>query len=131
MKIVIATCGTRGDVQPLIALALALNHRGHNTLIAAPPEHADWVENCGCAFHALGSDFSAMLKGYSQVHTLKPIIGFLGFMRSEILKQLSRLPDIRRDLNNSGIGCNDHMTTKVVTQIISNRRQVHVTAFFI
>ena len=81
MKIVIATCGTRGDVQPLIALALALNHRGHHTLIAAPPEHKAWIESCGCAFQALGSDFSAMLRGYSQVHILKPIIGFLGFMR--------------------------------------------------
>jgi UDP:flavonoid glycosyltransferase YjiC (YdhE family) len=80
MKIAVATCGTRGDVQPLIALALALNNRGHNTLVAAPPEHAAGVENCGCVFHALGSDFSAMPGGYSQVHTLKPIIGFLGFM---------------------------------------------------
>ena len=79
MKIVIATCGTRGDVQPLIALAL--NHRGHHTLIAAPPEHKAWIESCGCAFQALGSDFSAMLRGYSRVHILKPIIGFLGFMR--------------------------------------------------
>ena len=43
MKIVIATCGTRGDVQPLIALALALNQRGHKTLIAAPPEHEAWL----------------------------------------------------------------------------------------
>lgn len=94
MKIVIASCGTRGDIQPLMALARALNHRGHATLIAAPPEHAAWVENCGCAFQALGSDFTQMLRGYPQVHTLKPITGFWGFLRREICKQLSRLPGI-------------------------------------
>ena len=94
MKIVIATCGTRGDIQPLMALARALNHRGHETLIAAPPEHQAWVKNSGCAFRALGSDFTAMLSGYTRVHTLKPLVGFLGFLRLEIRKQLSRLPAI-------------------------------------
>jgi vancomycin aglycone glucosyltransferase len=94
MKIVIATCGTRGDIQPLMALALALTHRGHETLIAAPPEHQAWVKNSGCAFRALGSDFTAMLSGYARVHTLKPLVGFLGFLRLEIRKQLSRLPGI-------------------------------------
>ena len=94
MKVVIATCGTRGDVQPLIALARALNGRGHQTRLAAPPEHEAWVKSCGCAFQALGSDFSAMLRDYTQVHTLKPLIGFLGFMRREIRKQLSQLPGI-------------------------------------
>ena len=94
MKIVIATCGTRGDIQPLIALARALARRGHETLIAAPPEYGAWVENCGCAFQALGSDFTEMLSRYPQVHTLKPIMGFLGFLRLEIRKQLSQLPGI-------------------------------------
>ena len=78
-KIVIATCGTRGDIQPLIALARALTCRGHKTLIAAPPEHGAWVADCGCAFHGLGSDFTKMLSRYPQVHTLKPVMGWLGF----------------------------------------------------
>lgn len=91
MKIVIATCGTRGDIQPLIALARALMRRGHQVLIAAPPEHGTWVENCGCAFRALGSDFTEMLRRYPQVHTLRPMMGFPGILRSEIRKQLSRL----------------------------------------
>jgi len=94
MKIVIATCGTRGDIQPLMALARALNRRGHKTLVAAPPENQVWVEDCGCAFHALGSDFTEMLSHYPQVHTLKPMISFLGILRREIRQQFSQLPDI-------------------------------------
>jgi UDP:flavonoid glycosyltransferase YjiC (YdhE family) len=94
MKIVIATCGTRGDIQPLIALARALNRRGHQALIAAPPEHEVWIEGCGCSFQALGSDFTEMLSHYPQVHTLRPMRGFLGFLRREIRSQLSQLPGI-------------------------------------
>jgi UDP:flavonoid glycosyltransferase YjiC (YdhE family) len=93
-KIVITTCGTRGDIQPLIALARALIRRGNQVLIAAPPEHGAWVENCGCPFQALGSDFTEMLSRYPQVHTLKPMMGFLGFLRREICRQLSQLPGI-------------------------------------
>ncbi|MBW2441795.1 MAG: glycosyltransferase [Deltaproteobacteria bacterium] len=37
MKIVLATCGTRGDIQPLMALARALTRRSHTAVIAAPP----------------------------------------------------------------------------------------------
>ena len=94
MKIVIATCGTRGDIQPLIALALALARRGHAAVIAAPPEHGRWIEDCGCPFEALGSDFTAMLSTYPQVHTLKPMMAFIGILRREIRKQLSQLPGI-------------------------------------
>jgi UDP:flavonoid glycosyltransferase YjiC (YdhE family) len=35
-----------------------------------------------------------MLSRYPQVHTLKPVVGFLGFLRLEVRKQLSQLPDI-------------------------------------
>jgi UDP:flavonoid glycosyltransferase YjiC (YdhE family) len=94
MKIVIATCGTRGDIQPLMALARALTRRGHQALIAAPPEHGARVEDCGCHFQALGSDFTEMLSHYPQVHTLKPMISFLGILRREIRKQLAQLPGI-------------------------------------
>ena len=37
MKIVLATFGSRGDVQPMLALSLALQSAGHEVLLAAPP----------------------------------------------------------------------------------------------
>jgi aldehyde:ferredoxin oxidoreductase len=44
MKIVLATFGSRGDVQPMLALSLALRSAGHDVLLAAPPEKAEWAE---------------------------------------------------------------------------------------
>ncbi|GAA3645608.1 glycosyltransferase [Lentzea roselyniae] len=41
MKALLVTHGTRGDVQPLLALAVALRQAGHDALLAAPESFAD------------------------------------------------------------------------------------------
>ena len=43
--IVFLTSGTRGDVQPVIALARGLQAAGHNVRVAAPPAFRDFVES--------------------------------------------------------------------------------------
>ena len=53
MNIGIFTYGTRGDVQPYIALALGLMDRGHKVTIAAPENFKSFVEGYGVAFHPL------------------------------------------------------------------------------
>ena len=47
MKIVLMTCGSRGDVQPMIALTLAIKAAGHDALLAGPPEKAAWADRLG------------------------------------------------------------------------------------
>lgn len=56
MKIVIASCGSRGDVQPLLALALSLKARGHYVLLCTSPEHSDWIKDYGCPFQPIGNN---------------------------------------------------------------------------
>lgn len=41
MKALLVTHGTRGDVQPFLALAVALRRKGHHALLAAPESFAD------------------------------------------------------------------------------------------
>ncbi|MGF7082250.1 glycosyltransferase [Mucilaginibacter sp. UYCu711] len=53
MNIGIFTYGTRGDVQPYIALALGLMENGHQVLIAAPENFKELVESFGITFHPL------------------------------------------------------------------------------
>ena len=59
MKIVLMTCGSRGDVQPMIALTLAIKAAGHDALLAGPPEKATWADHLGCPYVPLGSDLTA------------------------------------------------------------------------
>lgn len=94
MKIILATSGSRGDVQPMLALALALQTAGHEVLLLAPPENADWVEGYSCPFRPFGTNFEAFLDEMKDAHTFKAAIIFLRFMRRELEIQFSQLPAI-------------------------------------
>ncbi|MDF2434075.1 MAG: sterol 3beta-glucosyltransferase [Mucilaginibacter sp.] len=61
MKIGIFTYGTRGDVQPYIALALGLKKNGHQVILAAPENFKDFVESFNIAFHPLYGDAEAKM----------------------------------------------------------------------
>jgi sterol 3beta-glucosyltransferase len=53
MKALILTLGTRGDVQPFVALAQQLQQRGHDTVVAAPARFDDLVTSRGVPFAGL------------------------------------------------------------------------------
>jgi UDP:flavonoid glycosyltransferase YjiC (YdhE family) len=50
MKYGIITTGSRGDIQPFIALALALKQKGHEATIVASENFRDFVEGFGVSF---------------------------------------------------------------------------------
>ena len=56
MKITILTIGTRGDVQPLIALGLGLKQAGHSIKIVTHSIFKSWIESCGFDFAAVEGD---------------------------------------------------------------------------
>ena len=56
-RILFATIGSLGDLHPSLALALELQHRGHNVTIAATPYYRSKVEQCGIAFKPLRPDW--------------------------------------------------------------------------
>ena len=62
MNITILTLGTRGDVQPYLALSKALQKRGHNVLLCAPDNFQQWVESHQVPFVASGVDIQDLLQ---------------------------------------------------------------------
>ena len=54
MRVLLSTVGSRGDVQPLLALALELRARGHQARLCAPPDFRDLVEGYGVRFVPVG-----------------------------------------------------------------------------
>ena len=56
MRIVIPTIGTRGDVQPFIALARGLQRAGHSVRVLSHPAMHGLVEAHGVAFAPIGPD---------------------------------------------------------------------------
>ena len=56
MKFGIITSGSRGDVQPFIALALALIEKGHGVTVVAPENFREFVEGFGVPFWPVTGD---------------------------------------------------------------------------
>ena len=59
MKIALLALGTRGDIQPYIALGKALSSRGHRVTLGGADNFADWVKGHGLAFRSLGVDMDS------------------------------------------------------------------------
>lgn len=61
-RIAIATVGTQGDVQPYLALAIALQERGYEVVLGANADFEDLITSYGVRFHSLGTNIQAFLK---------------------------------------------------------------------
>lgn len=55
------TIGTRGDVQPYIALCKGLMKEGHRCRIATHDEFRKWIEGHGIEFRSIGGDPSELM----------------------------------------------------------------------
>jgi UDP:flavonoid glycosyltransferase YjiC (YdhE family) len=56
MRFVLATLGSRGDVEPCAAIGVELQRRGHEVRMAVPPNLLGFVESAGLAAVAHGPD---------------------------------------------------------------------------
>lgn len=56
------TIGSRGDVQPYIALALGLKKEGHRVTIVTHEEYKEWVQGFGVEHRTAGGDPGALMK---------------------------------------------------------------------
>lgn len=61
MRVLLAPHGTRGDVQPMLAFAVALRARGHVVVFVAPPNFLDWIRGCGFEAASNGADIEAAM----------------------------------------------------------------------
>jgi vancomycin aglycone glucosyltransferase len=59
MRVLLAPHGTRGDVQPMLALAVALRGRGHEVLFSVPANFLGWIHALGFAAVSNGVDIEA------------------------------------------------------------------------
>jgi len=61
MRIALSAVGTRGDVQPMVALGLALRARGHHVRLCAPPDFHGATIDAGLPFFPVGPDIHEMM----------------------------------------------------------------------
>src|SRR5262245_10637897 len=56
MRVLLSTIGSRGDVQPLVALAVQLRALGKDVRLCVPPDFREWIESLGFAVTPIGPE---------------------------------------------------------------------------
>ena len=56
MRVLLSTIGSRGDVQPLVALALQLRALNQEVRMCVPPDFRDWMDSLGIPVTPIGPD---------------------------------------------------------------------------
>src|SRR5262245_55578113 len=56
MRVLLSTIGSRGDVQPLVALALELKALGQEARLCVPPDFRDWIDGLGIPVTPIGPE---------------------------------------------------------------------------
>jgi vancomycin aglycone glucosyltransferase len=56
MRVLLSTIGSRGDVQPLVALALALKALGQEVRMCVPPDFREWIDGLGLPVTPIGPE---------------------------------------------------------------------------
>jgi UDP:flavonoid glycosyltransferase YjiC (YdhE family) len=94
MRIVLATFGSRGDVQPMLALSLGLKAAGHDVLLAGPPEKTAWGQELGCPYQPIGGNLTTFVDRMEKIYSLRSSLKFVSYVRKEMIDQFGVLPDI-------------------------------------
>lgn len=96
MIIALVVFGTRGDVQPTVALALRLISENHEVILCVPPEHESWIKAYGCPVIAFGTNVKEMIKKGGEKSNNPATRPSIKTMKQEICSQIDKLPDIIR-----------------------------------
>jgi UDP:flavonoid glycosyltransferase YjiC (YdhE family) len=91
MHVLIATHGTRGDVQPTIALALTLRARGHDVAFVAPANFVDWIASYGFRCESDGVDVEAALRRADvDIHSFRSQMRYFRELAPQLFQAVAR-----------------------------------------
>jgi vancomycin aglycone glucosyltransferase len=72
MRVLLSTIGSRGDVQPVVALAAQLKDLGQEVRVCAPPDFRDWIEGLGITFVPIGPEVRSTASANRPAALTKP-----------------------------------------------------------
>jgi vancomycin aglycone glucosyltransferase len=94
MRILLAPHGTRGDVQPLVALAAALRARGHVVLLTVPTNFVSWVRGYGFATESDGIDVEVLLRSAgAELQSLSWQMRYLSHITPLLFEPVARMSE--------------------------------------
>src|SRR5437870_1886473 len=88
MRALLSAVGTRGDVQPALALALELRKLGHAVRMCISPNFVDWAKSLGLEALPMGVEMRMPAQGAGTIPTLTP---------EELRRLRESMPDLISD----------------------------------
>jgi sterol 3beta-glucosyltransferase len=89
VRILVSTFGTRGDIQPYVALGEALQEHGHEVTLAVPDGFRDLVSASGLRMHPAGSRMLTILQEIMpELSGTRDALRTLGVMREAMREHL-------------------------------------------
>jgi vancomycin aglycone glucosyltransferase len=92
MRIALVVSGSRGDIQPMLALAAGLNRSGHDAVFLSPPENEGLARAHDCPFRTVGSN----IRGDAGL-AAGGLRALNRFIRREVMIQVRDLPGLVGD----------------------------------
>jgi vancomycin aglycone glucosyltransferase len=92
MKIAIVINGTRGDVQPMLALAMGLIKNGHTIICCAPPENEEMAKRYNIEYIPFGPNYKELFKQNAQLKGGATKAPSPKEMKKETANQIDLLP---------------------------------------
>ncbi len=92
MKVGVLSYGSRGDIQPLLAIAVGLKRAGHDVVLGAPPNFASLAAKYGIGFRPISFDTREL----AERPEIKRIIesgNIFTFLRARILRRKQPILD--------------------------------------
>lgn len=96
MDIILLSYGSRGDVQPSLALGRALRHIGHQVRVVGPPNFTGVARDSAIEYIPVGGDLQAQLNS-DRIKTLTQSANAVKLLRTLRDELLSFLDDAARD----------------------------------
>jgi len=72
MRVLLSTIGSRGDVQPLVALAVQLRALGQHVRLCVPPDFRDWIEALGLPVTPIGPELRSTARPKPSAAPISP-----------------------------------------------------------
>jgi len=99
MKVAIVINGTRGDVQPMLALAKGLIENGHEVVCCAPPENEELAQRYSIPFVAFGPNYKELFKQNAKMKGGAAISPSPKSMKRDTANQIDMLPELLKGSN--------------------------------
>jgi len=90
MRVLLTTVGSRGDVQPFVALAMGLKDAGHSVAICTCPKFREFVVGNGIEFLHLDDGLLRLLESDLGRKLFQNLTGLLGLLKTipSVIKQI-------------------------------------------